>query len=51
MTTETVYRETLALWLGDEDEHCPLESDTTGLNVKDNLYLYHLATKATVGGL
>ena len=36
---ETVYGQTLALWLGDEDEHCTLELDTTGLNVKGNLYL------------
>ena len=28
----------LALRLGDGDEHCVLESDTTGLNVKGNLY-------------
>ena len=36
---ETVYGQTLSLWLGNEDEHCALESDTTGLNVKENLYL------------
>ena len=40
VTTETVFRQTLALWLGKGDEHCDLESDTTGLNVKWNLYLY-----------
>ena len=37
---ETVFGQTLALWLGDGDEHHSLESDTTGLNVKGNLYLY-----------
>ena len=37
MTTD--YGRTLALWLGDGDEHRSLESDTTGLNVKGNLYL------------
>ena len=37
MTTETVYGQILA---GDGDEHHTLESDTTGLNVKGNLYLY-----------
>ena len=40
MTTESVYRQTLALWLGDRDESHALESDTIGLNVKGNLYLY-----------
>ena len=40
---ETVFRQTLALWLGNEDEHHPLESDTTGQIVKGNLYLYALA--------
>ena len=40
VTTETVYGQTLALRLGDGDEHCPLELDMTGLNVKGNLYLY-----------
>ena len=40
VTTETVYGQTLDLWLGNGDEHRPLESDTTGLNVKENLYLY-----------
>ena len=40
MTTETVFGETLALRLGNGDEHHALESDTTGLNVKGNLYLY-----------
>ena len=37
LTMETVYGQTLALWLGNGDEHCALESDTTGLNVKGNL--------------
>ena len=41
MTTEIVFGQMLALWLGDGDEHRVLESDTTGLNVKGNLYLYH----------
>ena len=41
MTMETVFRQMLALRLGDGDEHHPLESDTTGLNVKGNLYLYN----------
>ena len=40
VTTETVFGQTLALRLGDRDEHCALESDTTGPNVKGNLYLY-----------
>ena len=40
MTTEIVYGQTLALWLGNGDEYCPLESDMAGLNVKGNLYLY-----------
>ena len=44
MATETVYRQMLALWLGNRDEHSPLELDITGLNVKENLYLY-LKTK------
>ena len=39
MTTETVFRPTQALWLGDGNEHCALELDMTGLNVKGNLYL------------
>ena len=34
VTTETVYGQTLALQLGDGDEHHPLELDTTGLNVQ-----------------
>ena len=34
VTTETVYGQTLALWLRDGDEHRALELDTTGLNVK-----------------
>ena len=40
VTTETVFGQTLALWLGNRDEHHALESDTTGLIVKGNLYLY-----------
>ena len=40
VTTETVYGQTLALQLGDGDEHRPLESDTTGLSVKGKLNLY-----------
>ena len=40
MTTETVFGQTLALQLGNGDEQRALESDTTGLNVKGNLYLY-----------
>ena len=39
-TTETVFGQMLALWLGDGDEHRPLESDMTGQIVKGNLYLY-----------
>ena len=39
VTMEIVYRQMLALWLGNGNEHHPLESDTTGLNVKGNLYL------------
>ena len=35
---ETVYGQTLALWLEDGDEHRALESDTTGLNVKGTFY-------------
>ena len=42
MTTETVFGQTLALWLGNKDEHRALESDTTGLNAKGNLYFYLL---------
>ena len=41
VTTETVFGQTLALRLGDGDEHHALELDTTGLNVKGNLYLIH----------
>ena len=41
MTMETVYGQMQALRLGDRDEHRALESDTTGLNVKENLYLYN----------
>ena len=39
---ETVFGQTLALalWVGNRDEHGALELDTTGLNVKGNLYLY-----------
>ena len=40
ITTETVFGQMLALWLGNGDEHHPLESDTTGLNIKGNLYFY-----------
>ena len=40
MTTETVFGQTLALRLGNGDEHHALESDKTELNVKGNLYLY-----------
>ena len=40
MIMETVFRQTVALRLGDGDKLCALESDTTGLNVKGNLYLY-----------
>ena len=40
VTMETVFRESLALWLGNRDEHHALESDTTGLIVKGNLYRY-----------
>ena len=36
---ETVFGQRLALRLGNGDEHRPLESDTTDLNVKGNLYL------------
>ena len=36
---ETVFGQALALWLGNGDEHHTLESDTTGLNVQENLYL------------
>ena len=40
MTMETVFGQTLALWLENGDEHHLLEWDTTGLNVKGNLYFY-----------
>ena len=40
VTMETIYRQTLALRLGDGDEHCTLESDMSELNVKGNLHLY-----------
>ena len=39
MAPETVYGQTLALLFENGDEHRALESDTTGLNVKGNLYL------------
>ena len=39
VTTEMVFGQTLAR-LGNADEHRALESDTTGLNVKGNIYLY-----------
>ena len=44
MTKETVFGQTLALRLGDGEEHRALELDTTGLNVKGNLYLYLMST-------
>ena len=37
VTTETVFRQTLALWLGNKDEHCAIELDMTGLNVKGDI--------------
>ena len=40
VTTETVFEQTLALRLGNGEEHRALELDTTGLNVKGNLYRY-----------
>ena len=40
MTMETVFGQTLALRLRNGDEHHALESDTSGLNVTGNLYLY-----------
>ena len=40
VTMETVFGQTLALQLGDGDEHRTRELDTAGLNVKGNLYLY-----------
>ena len=36
VTTETVFGQTLAVRLGDEDERRPLELHMTGLNVKGN---------------
>ena len=39
LATETVFGQTLALWFGNGDERHTLEFDTTGLNVKGNLYL------------
>ena len=47
-TTETVFRQTLAVRLGNRDEHCTLESDTTGLNVKGNLYLSEILPSTLV---
>ena len=47
---ETVFGQTLALWLGNGDEHRVLESDMTGLNVKGNLYLYLTFQKASSWG-
>ena len=49
MTTETVFGQTLALWFGNGDEQHALELDTTGLNVKGNLYLY-LTSKGQMQG-
>ena len=46
---ETVLGQTLALWLGNGDEHRALESDTTGLNVKENLYLYLTIIEEVLG--
>ena len=40
VTTETIFGQTLALQLGNGDEHRALESDMTGLNVMGNLYLF-----------
>ena len=40
VTTETVYGQTLALRLGDGDEHRALESDMTGLNVKGGTFSF-----------
>ena len=41
MTTETVFRQALALRLEKRDEHRPLELDTTGLkNVKERTLPY-----------
>ena len=37
---ETVFRQMLAVRLGNGAEYRALESDMTGLNVKGNLYLY-----------
>ena len=49
VTTETVFGPMLALRLGNGDEHHPLESDTTRLNVKENLYLYaHKSVSKTI---
>ena len=38
--TKNIYGQTLALQLGNGDEQRPLELETTGLNVKGNLYFY-----------
>ena len=46
--TETVYGQTLAIRLGDVDEHHAVESDRTGLNVKWNLYLTHSEAVAII---
>ena len=51
MTTETVYGQMLALRLRGGDEHRTLESDTTELNVKGNLYLYFFCLSETPGDL
>ena len=40
VTTETVFGQTLAVWLGNEGEYCTLELDTAELNVKGGFYLY-----------
>ena len=43
VTTETIFGQTLALWLGNGDDQHALELDTTGLNVMGNLYLWDLS--------
>ena len=45
VTMETVFGQMLALQRGDGDKHCTLESDTSGLNVKGNLYLRGLSSE------
>ena len=50
VTMETVYGQTLALRLGDMDEHRALESDTTGQIVKGNLYLTSARFSPTASG-